>query len=150
MERFCSGSISCNNKCTLAGVNSIVGYVSLSVTTVYNQSNVSGGILSPTLISAGNYTVDGTLGTIVGTAGRTENYSGVNVTYIVTHQDTSERNANLVSNNITGGTVTFFGFSNTFFTFAAIVVLFAMFGILLRMVGAFGNQGRGNNAKFSE
>lgn len=57
-------------------------------------------------------------------------------------------NTNLVINNITGGTVTFFGFSNTFFTFAAIVVLFAMFGILLKLVTGFGNTGRGG--RFSE
>lgn len=56
-------------------------------------------------------------------------------------------NTNLVINNITGGTVTFFGFSNTFFTFAAIVVLFAMFGILLKMVGGFGQTSGG---RFSE
>lgn len=56
---------------------------------------------------------------------------------------TGANNTNLVINNITGGFLTFFGFSNTFFTIAALLVLFTLFGVILSKVSSFTGQSRG-------
>lgn len=128
---------------TLTGFTNTAGATSSSIISVFNATNGTAGF--PLLIAAGNYTVSGN--TITGAAGRTANYTVVNISYTVTSQGTSELNSNLVSDNITGGVVRFFGFSNTFFTFAAIVLLFTLFGILLKLVTGFGNKG---GARFSD
>lgn len=130
---------------TLTSFTNTAGAVSVAVTSVFNATNGTAGF--PLLLNSGNYTVNTATGTITGASGRTANYTVVNVSYTVSYQNTPELNANLVSNNITQGTVTFFGFSNTFFTFSAIVILFTLFGILLRMVSGFGKQ---SGSKFSE
>ncbi len=91
-------------------------FVSLTVTTVNNASN---GVV----IASGNFTVSSTLGTIVGSAGRTENFSSVNITYDTTILSTGEVNTNGVINNLTAGANTFFTFSNVWFTLLAIVLL---------------------------
>jgi len=50
-----------------------------SVTAAANATNNGTG--GYWVIGSGNYTVDATLGTVTGTAGRTDNYSDVNITY---------------------------------------------------------------------
>ena len=117
---------------TLTHGTSTSGFVSLSVTALYNATfNGTGG--QQTLLS-GNYTVGSTAGTIVGAAGRTYNYTDVNATYVVTHYSTEKLNSEGVITNMTSGFSTFFGFSETFFTIAAIVLLIFMLVGLLAIV----------------
>jgi len=48
---------------------------------------------------------------------------------------TGANNTNAVINNLTGGVLTFFGFSNTFFTLTAITLLIAIVLIVINLVG---------------
>ena len=90
-------------------------FVSASVTVVHNATD-------GTIVNSGNYTVDATAGTIVGSAGRSFNWSA-NLTYTTTLDSQAEDNTNSVINNLTSGVSTFFTFSNVWFTLLAIVLL---------------------------
>ncbi len=111
------------------------GFVSLSVTSVVNNSN---GVT----ILTGNYTVDTTAGTIVGTAGRAENYTDIYVIYDSTFKAQGEQNTDGVINNLTGGANTFFTFSNVWFTLLAIVLLIIIVMAVIGVVQRDGGKSR--------
>jgi hypothetical protein len=116
---------------TLAQASSL-RFVSLAVNNVFNASN---GII----VGTGNYTVDSTAGTIVGTAGRTENYT-VNITYTTTLIAEGEQDTNEVINNLTAGANTFFTFSNVWFTLLAIVLLIIIVMSVIAIVSKKGSN----------
>ncbi len=123
-----SGGYSINDTTyTLANGASTPGFVSLSVSAVYNSTDWA-------IIGAANYTVDATAGTITGTAWgvRTYNYTNVSVSYAVTYKATSERNTDAVIGNLTTGATQFFSFSNVWFILTAITILI---GIVLGVIG---------------
>ena len=66
------------------------GFHSLEVTLIHNASGF--------IIDSNNYTVDATAGTIVGGL-QVLNYSSVNVSYVVTHKDTPELEAESIIGN---------------------------------------------------
>lgn len=111
-------------------------FVSLSVTEVINAT--SGLVIAP-----GNFTVDSTLGTIVGSVGRSANFSNASVTYTTSFTSTGERNTNDVIDNLTAGASTFFTFSNVWFTLLAIVLLIIIVMSVIAVVqtrnGSFSN-----------
>jgi len=106
---------------TMTG-KSLAGFLSLSVTVVYNATD---GLL----ISSGNYTVDSTAGTITNTTAT--NWDPVNITYVVTHKGTPERNTDSVIGNLTSGATEFFTFANVWFILTAITILI---GIVLGVI----------------
>ena len=127
---------------TLTGAG-LSGFRSLGVTAAYNSS--SG------LITVANYTVSSTLGTIVGAAGRSENYTGVYLDYTVTRNGQIEETTDSTIGNITEGFGTFFGFSNTFFTIAAIILLiFMLLGLLSLVMSIVGKQRGGRSGGYSK
>lgn len=91
-------------------------FQSLSVDTALNAT-------SGLVILSGNFTVDSTAGTIVGSVGRTNNFSNVTITYVTNFQSQGEVDTNNVITNLSGGAVTFFSFSNVWFTLLAVVLL---------------------------
>lgn len=120
---------------TLSG-QSTAEFVSLSVSSVVNAT---GG----QTITSGNFTVNPTAGTIVGSPGRTFNISEVNVTYSVISLGDGERDTNNVITNLTGGAVAFFSFSNVWFTLLAVVLLII---IVMSVIGVVNNSKKSNFA----
>ena len=125
-----------NDTTILIAGQSTAGFQSLAVTSVVNSTSGS-------VINVGNYTVDGTLGTIVGSVGRTDNWTVVNLTYTVTHQGIAERNSESVITNLTGGATTFFSFSNVWFTLLAVTLL------IIIVVGVIGVVNKQSKSKFT-
>jgi len=119
------------------------GFVSLSVTTVHNNSD---GVV----IGTGNYTVSSTAGTIVGSAGRTLNYTAVNVSYTVTFMAAAERNTEAVIGNLTTGATQFFTFSNVWFILTAITILIGIVLGVISLVRKAGTSGVGGGKSKSQ
>lgn len=102
-------------------------FISLTVTRIVNATD--GVVVNP-----GNFTVNSALGTIVGSAGRTDNWSTVNVTYTSTLTSQGESDTTNVITNLTGGAAQFFTFSNVWFTLLAIVLLIIIVISVIRVV----------------
>lgn len=94
----------------------IDNFVSLTVDAAFNATD-------GTVIAAGNFTVDSALGTVVGSAGRSANWSTVNFSYTSTFTSQGELDTTNVITNLTGGATQFFTFSNVWFTLLAVVLL---------------------------
>ena len=131
---------------TLTNGASARGFVSLTVSAVYNATNDgSGGQL---LLATGNYTVSGTAGTIVGAAGRSFNYTDVNITYVVSSRATSEIDTNSVIGNYSTSAV---NVSNQFPVIGTIIgillLLTILIGILIFMVKKLGGITVGSKSR---
>lgn len=113
---------------TLLG-QSVDGFQSLTVTVVHNATGGNG-----TIVPATDYNVSSTLGTIVGSPTRLNNWSDVNITYTITFDGESEQNTNQVIGNLTGGAVEFFSFSNVWFVLLAVVLLIVIALSVVRVV----------------
>jgi len=97
---------------------------------------------------SGNYTVDGVAGTIVNATATV--YPLVNLTYTTSVKGTNELNTDAVTDNLTGGFLTFFGFSGTWFTIAAVVLLiFMLVGLLAIVMNIAAMQGKAGSGKYS-
>ena len=115
---------------TTAGEGSFVS------ATVIEVINATGG----EVVGTGNYTVDSTAGTIVGSATRTHNYTDTNITYLTIFESQGEQDTDGVISNLTGGVGTFFTFSNVWFTLLAIVLLIIIVMAVIMVV-----KGKNNN-----
>jgi|TARA_Y100000310_G_scaffold97876_1_gene95548 hypothetical protein len=76
--------------------------------------------------------------------------SNISISYSLQVDSTGKINTDQTINNLTRGTVTFFGFSNTLFTLTAITLLISIILVVLRLVR--GNSimgGRGKDSDFS-
>ncbi len=110
------------------------GFESLTVNTVVNLTNDE-------VINAANYTVAGASGTIVGSVGRTGNFTNITVSYTVSFQGQAERDSESVITNLTGGVNTYFTFANVWFTLLAVVLLII---IVMGVIGVV--QSRNNKS----
>ena len=110
---------------TLTNGISTTGYISLSVTNVWNITD------TVVLIPAANYTVDSTAGTVTNATDPNWSSIDVNVSYVVTHRGTSELNTEAVIGNLTSGATQFFTFSDVWFILTAITILI---GIVLGVI----------------
>lgn len=119
------------------GQASVSTFTGATLSSVLNASN---GVV----IAAGNFTFDSTLGTIVGSVGRTENFSSVNITYVSTFTSAGEIDTDSVITNLTGGASTFFTFSNVWFTLLAIVLLIIIVIAVINVVSKKENGGFSN------
>ena len=119
-------------------------FTSWAVSEVWNSS-VPGDYV---LLTSGNYTVDGVAGTIVNATATV--YPLVNLTYTTSVKGTNELNTDAVTDNLTGGFLTFFGFSGTWFTIAAVVLLiFMLVGLLAIVMNIAAMQGKAGSGKYS-
>lgn len=108
------------------------------------MTNASGG----KIIQSANYTVSG----VVFYNATDGQYDGtdVNVSYTVSYDGTSTVDTHNLIRNMTGGSKTFFGFSDTIFTIMAIVLLISLLLILLGIVLKISSKKTGgSNSNFS-
>ena len=116
---------------TLVGASD-VGAASFVITALWNSTNATGfGNYNVTLIEAANYSVtsDGVLRNAT-----EEFYNNVSASYTHVKDSTGKINTDNTIANLTGGVVTFFGFSNTLFTLTAITLLISIILVVLRLV----------------
>ncbi len=134
-----------NDTATVLSNFSRVGYVSLVVTEVTNQTEES------SIIPVGNYTVDSVLGTINGTAGAGvgDAFANVTVTYTVTFRGLTELDTDDVITNITGGVTEFFDFATTWFVLLGVALLviiaFSLVGVVQSRGGGGGRSSKGGS-----
>lgn len=97
-----------------------------------------------TLIGSGNYTVSATAGTIVGTAGRTDNYTGVTkLSYDYTWTPT-ENTGDLMISNFTSGVDNVSSKIPTILLIAAVVLIL---GILVLLWNQYQRMGLGGGSE---
>ncbi|KKL77532.1 hypothetical protein LCGC14_2034000, partial [marine sediment metagenome] len=106
---------------TLGSVSN-VNFISASLVSVLNASN---GVV----IGEGNFTFSSTAGTIVGTSGRTENYT-VNITYVTILPSQGGLDAESVIGNQTAGLVTFSSTATNLYSITATILIIILISIL--------------------
>ena len=138
---FVDDSLSFDNETILLvddGIGNAPANASIRSTPVLSSLTITNATGGETL-ETGNFTTSTSF--VLGTSASEYNNTNVNVSYTVTFDSSGRVNTNAVINNLTGGVLTFFSFSNTFFTLTAITLLIAIVLIVINLVGGRKDDG---------
>ncbi len=137
------------NDSTLIRVDNETGaYLNQTGYQLTTNSSISGWIIinlwngtgAAELIPAVNYSINGT-GSVRNATIEVEPDVNITYTYLYATPSTGKQNTNEVILNLTGGAVTFFGFSNVWFVLLAVTLLIIIVISVIRIVGGSGMGG---------